>query len=344
MKYARFRSRRIELACLILLLPMCIAADLRAQADAELLFSGVPAASSPLEGLRPEVRKGAGLSGAVQIIFVDAADVIAPATLSPFGSGWGDGHRWTPLHRSEEGPRVLGVPTGPPGYITGEIRAPGEVGTWLLENVHGSALTIITRMPASMQSGDRLNGYHIGFYPTAGSNRTDAYAPPSAFIEVTPHNQDLRISEHLEIRQFLTKDQIDVWPKYFALDLRLIDKLELVIQELNAMGVKAEKMHVMSGFRTPQYNGPGGDGRAALSRHMWGDAADVWIDNDGDGVMDDLNGDGRVDIDDAAVMMRAVERIDRRFPELIGGAGTYPTTDTHGPYIHIDVRGHIARW
>ena len=41
----------------------------------------------------------------------------------------------------------------------------------------------------------------------------------------------------------------------------------------------------MSGFRTPQYNKGGGNtgGRAGLSRHMYGDAADIFIDSNGDG-------------------------------------------------------------
>ena len=56
-------------------------------------------------------------------------------------------------------------------------------------------------------------------------------------------------------------------------------------------------MQVMSGFRTPRYNHSGGNtaGRANLSRHMYGDAADVFVDNDRNGSMDDINGDGRVD-------------------------------------------------
>jgi hypothetical protein len=167
---------------------------------------------------------------------------------------------------------------------------------------------------------------------------------PEGFIEVLPETVDLPVSRHLTVGQFITKDQFSVWPKYVALDMRLIDKLELVVQELNAMGIRADRVHIMSGFRTPQYNGPGGDGRASLSRHMWGDAADMWIDNDGDGLMDDLNGDGEINLTDAAVIMRAVDRVEAKYPELIGGAGLYPTTSTHGPYIHIDARGHHSRW
>jgi len=44
------------------------------------------------------------------------------------------------------------------------------------------------------------------------------------------------------------------------------------------------------------------------------------------------------------VIMRAVDRVERKFPELVGGAGTYPNAPTHGPYIHIDARGDFSRW
>ena len=102
----------------------------------------------------------------------------------------------------------------------------------------------------------------------------------------------------------------------------------------------------MSGFRTPQYNAGGGDprGRAALSRHMYGDANDIFIDNDGDGQMDDLNHDGRVNIADAKVIQDAVNRVERAHPSLIGGCGIYSGTSAHGPFTHIDTRGYPARW
>jgi uncharacterized protein YcbK (DUF882 family) len=105
-------------------------------------------------------------------------------------------------------------------------------------------------------------------------------------------------------------------------------------------------VQVMSGFRTPQYNSRGGNtaGRASLSRHMYGDAADVFIDNDGNGWMDDLNGDGKVTIKDSEVIQAAVDRVEREHPNLVGGAGVYVATSGHGPFIHVDVRGYRARW
>jgi hypothetical protein len=154
------------------------------------------------------------------------------------------------------------------------------------------------------------------------------------------------LSEHLRIRDFLTHDQQNVWPKYVVIDPRNVDKIELVLADLEARGVPARGVHVMSGFRTPQYNRGGGDpsGRAGLSRHMYGDAADLWIDNDGDGQMDDLNRNGRHDLGDAQLVCAAVDRVERAHPELVGGCGHYPGNGAHGPFTHIDARGYRARW
>lgn len=282
-----------------------------------------------------------GLSGALRVAVIRSGDPVDPMLLA--GAGHGSGRfEWVPLLGTKR-TGLLGEPIGEAPV------APDGPGVWRLQTERSyvsadEGLTFITPVAFAEKRGTHLNGYHIGFYPTEGSGRSDVYAPPEVFIEVTPENQDLHVSKHLRLRQFLTRDQSDVWPKYLALNLRLVDKLELVMQELNAMGVRALDLYVMSGFRTPQYNGPGGDGRARLSRHMYGDAADIWIDGDGDGYIDDLNGDGVQDIRDAEVLLRAVERVEQRYPELTGGAGLYESNDYHPPYVHVDVRGNRVRW
>lgn len=282
-----------------------------------------------------------GLSGALRAALVPSAAPLDPLLAMVAGAGEGGGE-WVPLYGSVR--RGLpGVPVG------GGVIAPDGPGVWRLDSAGSyvaadGSMTLVTTVPFAEKRGEHLNGYHIGIYPTERSPRADSYAPPREFIEVTAENQDLHVSQHLRLRQFLTKDQFDVWPKYLALNMRLVDKLELVLQELNLMGVRALELHVMSGFRTPQYNGPGGDGRATLSRHMYGDAADIWVDGDRDGYIDDLNGDGRHDIRDAALLLRAVERVEQKYPELTGGAGLYESNDHHGPYVHVDVRGSRARW
>jgi hypothetical protein len=44
------------------------------------------------------------------------------------------------------------------------------------------------------------------------------------------------------------------------------------------------------------------------------------------------------------VLLRAVERVEQKHPELTGGAGLYESNSSHGPYVHVDVRGSRARW
>lgn len=208
--------------------------------------------------------------------------------------------------------------------------------------------SVITLVPFSQKQNGKIGLYYLGTWPFehGGMPKTPAYANPAGFIKVTPQNADTPVSEHFKLRDFLTKDQPDVWPKYLLLNPKLLDKLELTIQELEASGHPVRHVTIMSGFRTPSYNYTGGntEGRANLSRHMYGDASDIFIDNDGNGIEDDLNHDGRVDIRDAQVVADAAERVERKYPSLVGGIGVYSACCGHGPFTHIDVRGYRARW
>lgn len=209
-------------------------------------------------------------------------------------------------------------------------------------------ISIVTLVPRSEKRSGRIGTYQLGTWPfeRGGRPKTARYAAPQGFIQITRENQDFRISGHFRLRQFLTKDQFNVWPKYLLVDPLLIDKLELTIQELRGEGVRVEHVHVMSGFRTPRYNSGGGntDGRANLSRHMYGDGADVYVDNNRDGQPDDITGDGRVTTADAEKFGRAAERVERKHRSLVGGIGVYPACCGHGPFTHVDVRGFRARW
>jgi hypothetical protein len=241
---------------------------------------------------------------------------------------------------------------------SGSTAAP-RAGIWHVAAAVGTALkpigdfNLISLRPRGDKQNGRVGLYYIGNWPgEKGPVRAPAkapavrYQPPSGFIEVTPQNADTRVSEHFTLRDFLTHDQANVWPKYLVLELRNVDKLELVLSDLASRGIDVSRVTVMSGFRTPQYNEGGGNtgGRAGLSRHMYGDAADIFIDGNHDGVMDDLNHDGRSNIGDARVIQAAVDRVEAAHPELVGGAGVYPAEAGHGPFIHIDSRGYRARW
>jgi hypothetical protein len=243
--------------------------------------------------------------------------------------------------------------TGAAAESTSTFAAPGRPGIWSLALKVGNAIkpladfSVITLRPATEKRAGRLGLYYIGNWPAARKGRPGvSYDPPSGFIEVTQQNQNTQLSEHFKLKDFLPHDQQGIWPKYIVVDMKMIDKDELVLQDLKERGINPNGVRVMSGFRTPQYNAGGGDprGRAALSRHMYGDANDIFIDNDGNGQMDDLNHDGRVNIADAKVIQDAVNRVERAHPSLIGGCGIYSGTSAHGPFTHIDTRGYPARW
>jgi hypothetical protein len=208
-------------------------------------------------------------------------------------------------------------------------------------------LRVMPIIPFESKVRGWMGMYRMGYWPgETHIARSAAYENPLGFVEVTPRNEDMQVSEHFQLRDFVTKDQSMVWPKYVVLREDLIDKLELVIDELQLMGYPVQHLQVMSGFRHPFYNlqGVGEGGRARESRHQYGDASDVFVDNNYDGMMDDLDGDGRVTVLDGDLIILAVERVEMAHPELIGGMGRYHGTHAHGPFVHVDVRGTPARW
>ncbi len=213
--------------------------------------------------------------------------------------------------------------------------------------VDGHPFAIITLRDFSAKIGPWVGDYHLGYWPAERHLvRSRAYANPIGFVEVTPANEDTYVSAHFRLRDFLTHDQPRIWPKYVVLREALLDKLELVLDDLARRGISTEHVEVLSGFRTPAYNLALGDasGRARESRHQFGDAADIIIDADRNGRMDDLDANGRIDAGDVRVIERAVRRVERRYPELAGGLGLYEAMGPHGPFAHIDVRGEVARW
>jgi hypothetical protein len=209
-------------------------------------------------------------------------------------------------------------------------------------------MSIVTLVPRTQKQRGKIGSYQLGTWPfeAGGKPKTERYRAPAGFIQVTQQNQNFQVSEHFRLRQFLTKDQHNVWPKYLLLDPLLIDKLELTVNQLQKEGVRVEHVHVMSGFRTPRYNAGGGNtgGRANLSRHMYGDGADVYVDNNRDGQPDDITGDGRVTVRDAERFAAAAEKVEREHRSLVGGIGIYVACCGHGPFTHVDVRGYRARW
>jgi hypothetical protein len=229
------------------------------------------------------------------------------------------------------------------------LKMPSQPGTHLLEitDADGRATMRLNVFVMWQHEGDRrtvLNGYRIGQYPSEPFRGLTVYEPPSGFVEVTPDNARLEVSPNFRLGQFVSK-QSSGYPKYVVLRPELLQKLETILGALNAHDERITSLTVMSGYRTPHYNQAIGNGR--YSRHVWGGAADIFVDLNGNGRMDDLDGDGQVTRADSEWLAAFVDAMERRgdFGEqLIGGIGTYGANAAHGPFVHVDARGYQARW
>lgn len=286
-------------------------------------------------------KKVGGLSGAVKV------DILKPGETVQMPGG----------DTLPDGTQIVLRPTDAAGGTGGAdvpaSQAPGQSGIWNLalrvrDAIRpASDVSVITLVPLSRKQGGRIGNYRIGNWPNEQGGATNPiYRPPAGMIEVTPQNKETWLSEHIQLKDFITKGQENVWPKYVVVQPRILDKVELVIQELEAMGHPVKNIFAVSGFRTPAYNAGGGNtvGRGKLSRHMYGDAMDIAVDNDNNGIMDDLNGDGRINLSDARVIGSAVDRVEAKYPNLVGGMHYYPPTGGHQGMVHIDTRGFRARW
>jgi hypothetical protein len=208
----------------------------------------------------------------------------------------------------------------------------------------------------------RVNGKSIGAYvnPLASSvkrvrEHAAFYQPPKLFALLTPETAKLRLGPDFELGQliafkdytgndghkvFTTERHTDVLP----LRLDLIEKLIKLRERLRQKGVAVTRFAVTSGFRTPDYNRQ--IHGAQLSRHCYGDAVDIYIDENNDHHMDDLNGDGKIDRKDGLVIANACRELELEGAVVPGGIGVY---EWHGDesvrsHVHIDCRGYISRW
>jgi hypothetical protein len=225
--------------------------------------------------------------------------------------------------------------------------APAEPGLAALNVTSAGSdmrLNMLVLYPASKLRDGKLFDYRIGDYPEP-LNGDPVYAEPDGFVELTESLVDLEVSPHFTLGQFPSK-QSTSFPKYQILSEELLIKLELLLERLNEVGIAADSFTVMSGFRTPSYNHAIGNGEH--SRHIYGSAADIYVDvAPRDGVMDDLDGDGRLDYHDAQWLYRLADELFGRAENsgLRGGLGVYERTSAHGPFLHVDARGgRRARW
>jgi len=240
--------------------------------------------------------------------------------------------------------------------------------------------------PFTSLANGLLNGYRIGRYPAAKTKRhapTADYTPPPGFLKLPElAARPIKVSPRFFLDDFVCK-QDGRGDRYVALEPELLRFLEAITDRVEQEGFRcsvaesegsliqlanmeqdgssvAEAMSgrrisvapeapgrpilIMSGYRTPHYNRSLGNVR--MSRHQFGDAADIIVDSDGDQVMDDLNQDGILNGQDAITLAAWIDDLwqNEEHVSRPGGLGVYNAEGDHGPFVHVDVRGVRARW
>ena len=275
-----------------------------------------------------------GKSGELRMRFAMPGDTVR-FPLAIAGDPSTVAYAWEPVNAgvAAESPRRL---------AGGALVAPRSPGFYRLVMAQGTSRQVVrdvalaVMVPFGEKTGAVLDGYRLGAWT---GERRAGKGVPDGFVKVDPNAAEMPLSKHFRVRDFLTHDGQRQWPRFAAVQPRLIDKLELVIAEIaRAQGVNPDTLSVRvtvnAGFRSPSYNRT--VQRAARdSRHQYGDAADVAI---------DANFDGRFDRDDSRLIAEAVERVEEAHPELVGGMGLYLSSRYAHSYVHIDARGTRARW
>lgn len=209
---------------------------------------------------------------------------------------------------------------------------------------HDVTLTLVSLVPYKEVRNGFLDGYRLGEYRLLPLKGLASYERPQGFMRLTEANRELWVSDHYRMRDFQCK--LDGSQKFLILRTAALMKLEILQHELETKhDVHFDRFTIMSGYRTPFYNSLIGN-ETSYSRHLYGDAMDIYVDANRDGAMDDINGDGVIDAKDAKFLLSVAEEVDqsREWGWLKGGAGVYHATRAHGPYLHVDARGYVARW
>lgn len=225
--------------------------------------------------------------------------------------------------------------------VKGDWTAPETSGNlqMTIKNLSGETtgnVTIFVLTPSTeISAKGYIGSYRIGKYPRN---------TPKGFIRLEKDEVGLPVSPHFKVGQFLCKQQPGTWPKYLVVSSDNLERLEALLSALNKdLNTEADTLFVMSGYRTPFYNSA--IGSAKFSRHMYGDAADVYIDTKPrNGTMDDLNRDGKITKADADFLYDYAEKLYKKNGLKQGGLGSYKANAVHGPFVHIDARGRRARW
>ena len=205
-------------------------------------------------------------------------------------------------------------------------------------------INVFVLHPYENKNGQYLEDFRIGYYPEIPADKKEMYSKPKGFLKIDQSLLELNLTPHFKMKQFLTGQSSDL-PQFIAIQESLILKLEFFLEEVNKAGYYAESFGIVSLYRTPYFNKKIGN-NTDFSRHLFGDAADIYIDNSGNEWMDDLNGDGQFTKADSDILADLAVKFDQKeeFNDLQGGVCSYKGNGVRGPFLHIDTRGRHITW
>jgi hypothetical protein len=224
-------------------------------------------------------------------------------------------------------------------------------------NIGTIRLTMLVQSPLEKETRGVIDGYPIGIYPDENSptakayvaQRRSLYAAPKYFIKVTPETKDLLISKHFRIGDFSPASERNQ-PHFIVLDYRLVDRLEGIVAKLQERGMKVSGLKILRAYLSPmelERMRRKGIVLSDFTRYIYGDAAAIIVDENGDGKMDDLNNDNTVDVKDAEALADVADEVERA-TRIYGGIGVYSKFDDPDypptPYVQVDTRGVKSRW
>lgn len=202
-------------------------------------------------------------------------------------------------------------------------------------------LNLFVLTPIEKKNGDYLNGFRIGTYPPP-LGEGGKYERPKGFIEVKKGTNDVQLSPHFKLSQFVPEQKGN--PKYLVIKESLLLKLEYILAQVNKAGIDATTLGIRHAYLTPHDNAE--RQHAIYGRHIYGDAAQIIIDMDKNGIMDDVNGDGAGDMKDARWLFNLIDKLSDKadYQKLEGGLAHYRLSKKYGGYVYIDCRGNKMRF
>lgn len=267
------------------------------------------------------------------------------------------------LGRTSDGRYVLKAPSAPGAHklvLTKrmEIREEGETPVVFPEVRF--ELTVLTMAPYDRHGNGGVDGYPVGLYPDETRERQsafvsehqDLYRAPEFMVPVNPRLAELRVSSRFALGDFASIME-EGRRHYIALDRRLIDFLETAVTRLSAQFGEAadgNPVTILVGYLSPNHVEQlrrKGINYPLFTRYQYGDGVSLVWDADGDGRMDDLNGDESADERDARLLADELEKLQRATGRF-GGIGAAAAPKIPGlpatPYVDLDMRGFASRW